>query len=311
MRVLYCRVALLLVACAPALALQAPAEQAKPVGSATRVASPKSAELPDIRELLRKASENDERNDKKLRNYTYIQRVEEHKLDGSGNTKSVETRTREIINLYGGPVGRLVAKDDKPLSEKEAAKEEERVNRIAAKRRDESPEDKEKRLAREEKARQQERAFDKEIADAFDFTLQGDELVNGRPAWIIHGEPRQGYQPKLKEARILPKLRGTVWIDKEEAQFVRGDIEFIDDLSFGLVVARIHKGSTAHFEFVRVNDEVWLPQTISARFSARVLLVKGFNEQIQVAYQDYKKFRTDSRVLGVVEEPPPPPPPRP
>jgi hypothetical protein len=35
-----------------------------------------------IRALIRKAADNDMENDKKLRNYTYVERDEQHKLDG-------------------------------------------------------------------------------------------------------------------------------------------------------------------------------------------------------------------------------------
>ena len=41
-----------------------------------------------IRDLIRQASEHDIDNDKRQRDYTYIEREEEHKLDGKGNTKS-------------------------------------------------------------------------------------------------------------------------------------------------------------------------------------------------------------------------------
>jgi len=77
-----------------------------------------------IRELIRQASDHDIDNDKRQRDYTYIEREEEHKLDGKGATKSVESKTHEVMVLYHEPVERLIAKDDKPLSEKDAAKED-------------------------------------------------------------------------------------------------------------------------------------------------------------------------------------------
>ena len=55
-------------------------------------------------------------NDKKQRDYTYIQREEEHKLDGNDQVKSSDSKTYEIMVLYEEPVRKLIARDDKPLT---------------------------------------------------------------------------------------------------------------------------------------------------------------------------------------------------
>jgi hypothetical protein len=277
-----------------------------PTASETAKHSP-----PDPKELIRRAAENDEANDRKQRDYTYIQRVEEHKLDGNGKTKSVETKTYEIMNLYGEPIERLIQKDDKPLSADEAEKEEKRIDKVAEKRKNESPEDKKKRLEKEAKEREESRAFDKEIAEAYNLTLLGEETINGRPAWTLKGDPRPGYQPKLKGAKVLPKIRGQVWIDQQDYQFVKGDLEVIDTISWGAFIARVHKGTRVHFEQTRVNDEVWLPLVAAAHLDARILLLKGFNMDFNIAYRDYKKVRTESRITGVIGEATDPPPPAP
>ena len=74
-----------------------------------------------IRDLIRQVADRDIENDKKQRDYTYIQREEEHKLDDKGQVKSSESRTYEIMVLYEEQVRKLVAKNDKPLGESDAA----------------------------------------------------------------------------------------------------------------------------------------------------------------------------------------------
>src|ERR1700680_350521 len=93
-----------------------------------------------IRTLIRQAADKDIENDKKQREYTYIEREEEHRLDGKGQVKSSESKTHEIMVLYGEQVERLIARDDNPLSEKDAAKEEERIRKVTDKRKNESEE---------------------------------------------------------------------------------------------------------------------------------------------------------------------------
>ncbi len=144
----------------------------------------------EIKQLMRVASEKDEENDKRQRDYTYTQREEEHHLDGNGNVKSTESRTYEVLVLYGEPVQKLIAKDDKPLSTKDAEKEESKIQKIIDERKAENNEQRQKRLAKEEKEREEGRSFVREIADAYDFRALGSEPVSGRLAWIIDAQPR-------------------------------------------------------------------------------------------------------------------------
>jgi hypothetical protein len=254
-----------------------------------------------IRELIRQTAEKDMENDKAQRDYTYIQREEEHKLDGKGQVKSTETRTSEIMEIYGEQVERLTAKDDKPLSEKEAKKEEDKIQKLIDKRKNESEDDRKKREAKEEKDREQDRQFVREVADAYNFKFVGIESLAGRDTYVIDAEPRPDYEPHSKEAKILPKFRFRAWIDKDESQWKQLDIQCIDTVSFGLFLARIHKGSRILIEQTRVNDEVWLPQHVAVKIDVRVALLKDFNVEDDITYRDYKKFRTDTKILPVGE----------
>jgi hypothetical protein len=254
-----------------------------------------------IRELLRRVAEKDIDNEKRLRDYTYIQREEEHKLDGDGNVKKVESRTSEVLVVYGEHIERLIAKDDKPLSADDAKKEDERIQKITDKRKNESESDRRKRSEREEKDREDGRKFVREIADAFDFRIAGSELIDGRDTWILNAEPRAGYEPKDRETKMLPKLRGQIWIDKSELQWTKFDVTTLDTISFGLFLARIHKGTRIVVEATRVNDEVWLPKHVSLHVGVRVALLKNFNEDIEQTFRDYKKFRTDTKFTVVGE----------
>ena len=258
-----------------------------------------------IRDLIRQTAANDMENDKRQRDYTYIQREEQHHLDGKGQVKSTETKTSEVLEIYGEQVERLIAKDDKPLPEKDARKEEEKIQKLIDKRKNESEEERNKREKKEEKDREQNRQFVREVADAYNFTFVGIESLSGRDAYVIDGEPRPGYEPHLKEAKILPKFRFRAWIDKDESQWKKLDIQCIDTVSFGLFLARVHKGSRIIIEQTRINDEVWLPQHIAVKIDVRLALLKNFDVEDDITYRDYKKFRTDTKIIPVGEVQPP------
>ncbi len=254
-----------------------------------------------IRELLRYAQDREVENEKRLRDYTYIEREEEHTLDGNGQIKKVEIRTREVLNIYGETIERLIAKDDKPLSAEEAKKEEERIQKITDKRKNESDGDRRKRLEKEEKDRIEARKFVLEVADAFNFRLISSEEIDGRDTWVIDGEPRPGYQPKERSTKMLSKFKGRRWIDKAEGQWMKMNITSIDTVSIGLLIARLHKGARIVAQQTKINDEVWLPKHLAVQADVRLALVKNYNEDIDMTFRDYKKFRTDSKITAVGE----------
>jgi hypothetical protein len=255
-----------------------------------------------IREVLRRAEEKDIENQKQQRDYTYIERNEEHHLDGHGAVKKIESRTSEILEIYGEPVERLTAKDDKPLSPDEVKKEDGKIQKIIDKRKNESEGARRKRLEKEEKSREEDRKFVLEVADAFNFRLVGSEMLDGHDTWVLDADPRPGYQFKDRGAQILSKFKGRVWIDKSERQWVKLDLTAIDTLSVGFVLARIHKGTRVLVELTKVNDEVWLPKHVQSHLDVRIALFKNFDEDIEQTFRDYKKFRTATRVTVVGEE---------
>jgi hypothetical protein len=208
--------------------------------------------------------------------------------------------------LYEEAVRKLIAKNDKPLPEGDARKEDEKVQKIIDKRQNESDNDRKKRVEKAEKQREEGRQFVKEIAEAYNFSYAGIEMFEGRETYVIDADPRPGYEPHVKDAKFLPKFRFRVWIDKVERQWVKVDIQCIDTVSVGLFLARVHKGSNIQIEQTHVNDEVWLPKHVALKLDARVLLFKGLNIAEDVTYRDYKKFRTGTKItpLGEVESTP-------
>jgi len=305
------RLILVLVALSCSALAQEPESPAVPKAASTQATSPPPIKLEadasgtvppeQIRALLQKAETNDLENNKRLRDYTYIEREEEHRLDGHGQVKKVESTTSEILQIYGEQVERRIEKDDQPLPEPEAKQEEKRLQKIIDKRKNESEDARRKRLEKEEKAREEDRKFVLEVADAFNFRLVGAEVVDGFDTWVLDAEPRPGYEPKQRASKLLTKFKGRMWIDKRAAQLVKLDMTAIDTLTFGFIVARIHKGTHVVLEQTKINDEVWLPKHVAVHVDVRVALFKNIDEDIDVTYRDYKKFRTDTKITVVGE----------
>jgi len=103
-----------------------------------------------IKELVQKSPKGCREREEAARLH-YSERQEQRKLDGKGEVTSTETKTFDVLQIYGEQVYRLVSKDDRPLSEKDAGKQEEKIQKIIDKRNNESDSERKKRLKKEER----------------------------------------------------------------------------------------------------------------------------------------------------------------
>jgi len=235
---------------------------------------------PDAREIVRRSVELDRKNEAIARNYTFLERDETRMLDRSGKPKKApESRTFDVTLLEGSPYRRLVKRNDRPLPPEEERKEQEKLRKSIDERSKETPAERQNRIAEWDRKQQRQRAPFQEIPDAFDLRLAGEETLDGRGVYVIAATPKPGYKPKLASAAYFPKIKGKLWIDKRDNQWVRGEIETLDTISIGGILVRLAKGSRATFEATRVNDEVWLPKQITLDGSARLLLVVGARDE--------------------------------
>ena len=236
------------------------------------------------------------------RNYTCRQHEVEKHLDSHGQVKSTETKTWDITVLYGELYSRLIEKNDKPLSAEDEKKEQEKLDKLINKRKNESEGDRQKREAKQKKEREQGRAFLRDVANAYDFRIVGEEAVDGRPAWVLEAAPRRNFHPTQPHADILPKLKGKLWIDKQEYNWVKAEAEAIDTISFGMFLARVHKGSHFSFEQTRLNNEVWLLRRFYVNASARLMLFRNMGLEQEDIFSNYKKFSSATKILPGVKE---------
>jgi hypothetical protein len=252
----------------------------------------------EAREIVLRSVKLDSDNYRIARNYTFVERNETRQLDGQGRLKERRVLTHDVTLLEGLPYLRLIARNDQPLPPAEEKKEREKLRKSIAERQKETPDQRAKRLADWEKKRREDREPLLEIPDAFDLRIAGEERVDGKDAWIIDATPRPGYRGRSRLARLFPKFKGRLWIDKQDYIWVKVDCEALDNISFGLFLARLQKGARMTFEQTRVNDEVWLPKRVTIELAARVLLLKNIRAQVEVSYKDYRKFQSDSRLVG-------------
>ena len=249
----------------------------------------------DPLQIVRRSVERDWTDYASVKNYTYNERTDIRRFAADGKIASERTETHEILILGERPYEKLIARDDRPLSESETRKEQEKLDKEVAKRENESP----SQRARYEKQRNEDRQFIREIPEAFRFRLDGIEDISGQPCWRIEAEPKPGYRALTSDAKIFAKLQATIWIEQATYHWVKVDARALDALWFGFAVLRVAPGGTLHFEQTRINDEIWLPSSIVVRADARLALLKKIRAEFDIRYSEYRKFQSDSHILTV------------
>jgi len=252
------------------------------------------------RDIVVKSVSADHNNMRIASHYTFRERLVEKEFDSTGRAKSSKETAQEFLFLGGKPYEHLIEKDDKPLPPDQAKKEQAKLDKAAAEAARLTDAEREKRLADNERQRQKEREILKRVPDAYDFKLLGDGQLDGRNCWMILADPKPGYRGK--DAGILRNLKGKIWIDQADYQWVRLESQALNDISFGLFIARLSKGSSFLYELSRVNNEVWLPKVVTVKINGRAL-DKRFNMQQDITFSDYRKYQSSSRMVGVVEQP--------
>ncbi|MEO8661297.1 MAG: hypothetical protein ABI693_22695 [Bryobacteraceae bacterium] len=248
-----------------------------------------AAGQPDARELVRKALAAWDASQARLEQYVYVERDEARELDDHDQARKVTSRTHELRMLEGSPYRRLLERDGKPLPANEKELQDAFLKDNTDKRKKESKEERAKRIGEWEHKRDRFKVALREIPDAFDFQLAGEETLNGRKVWVVAATPKKGYEPKDRYARPFSELNSRLWIDQQENQLVKMTSEARDVISIGLILVRIAAGSRAEVVQERLADGTWAPKRIWYRISARIGLFRKFHIEDESLYWGYHR----------------------
>jgi len=250
----------------------------------------------DARSLVARAIAADDHSYRLARDYTYKIHDEIREFDSAWGVKSVHSTLDEVLYIGGKRYFRPLEKDGKAIPAQDAKKEQTKLDRAVAEASRLTQAEHDKRIADEERDIAKRRAQFKDIPDAFDFRLLGDAEIAGRAAYEVAATPRAGYHGQLQG--ILRNLEGTLWIDKQDFNWVKFEADALKPFSLGWFLARVGEGTHLSYELMRVKDELWVPKEISLKASARLVLLKKVNVEQEITFSEYRKFQTDSRVIS-------------
>jgi hypothetical protein len=196
--------------------------------------------------------------------------------------------------ILGTPYNRLIAVNEQPLSPEDNAKEERKLQQVIAERRAETPEQRQRRIAKWDKERRRDRLMMDQLTQAFEFKLLGGRIVDARETYVLRATPRKGYKPPNMETQVLPAMRGELWIDKKTFQWVKVTAHVTRPISIEGFLAQVQPGTRFELEKMPVEDGIWLAKHFETKSSAKVLFLFDRKDEEDNTFFDYRKITDPS-----------------
>jgi hypothetical protein len=130
--------------------------------------------------------------------------------------------------------------------------------------------------------------------NGFLYTFVSRELRAGRTLVKYRLEPNPAFKATSRPTSIFSKVRAIAWIDEDARQIARVEVEVTEDISFGLFLGKIYKGSHFMQERYEVAPGVWLASFLQYDFDGR----KFF---LPVSVHE-RTFYSDYRLIGAPKE---------
>src|SRR5579863_4402986 len=153
---------------------------------------------PDAAQILQRSIVATERSWEAREHYVFTERDEDRRLDSTGRVKSADVDISKVILIGNASLEQLVEHNGRPPSAEEKRKQTDKLDKLM----------RETRAEQQERLREQEenRSFVREVPKGFDFKLVGEEVIDGRPAYILRATPRAGYHAHGKYGKLMCKV---------------------------------------------------------------------------------------------------------
>jgi hypothetical protein len=187
-----------------------------------------------------------------------------------------------VVETTDGPLRRLIAIDNKPLTTGEAEAEQRRIDNLV------SHPDEFRRLNQAHKD-DEERATQLLQLLSSAFVLTPDGEVNGCLRFNFQTKP--GFRPSSYQERVAHEMAGTVSLKRPEDRLCTLDAKIVHPVEFGYgMLGHIDQGG--HFSLARkqVDAKNWKSDRISVHVTGRILMLKSLA-------QDQEAVRSEIRVV--------------
>ena len=214
-------------------------------------------------EIIQKAVERAGDTSSNSRGYTYTKIAVTEELDSAGKVKERKEKVFQVSFENGRTCSKLIAVNGRAPAEADVRKQSENESNG-------------NELMGESKSKRgghRENFLTAEMVARFDFKMAAEAVINGRKAYEITFQPKSP-EPPVRHLmdRLLSRVSGALWIDAEEFELARADVQLRSEVNLlGGVIGTLKKLAYTMTR-TRLTDGVWLKTSSSGDFEGRKLV---------------------------------------
>jgi hypothetical protein len=137
--------------------------------------------------------------------------------------------------------------------------------------------------------------------NAFLFTFVAREPRGERLLSKYKMEPNPAFKPTSRLTAVFAKVRGFIWIDEDSGELARIEGEVTEDISVGLFLAKVYKGSHFMQERYEFSPGLWLASFSQYDFDGRKFF-SGFSIHERTFYSNYRYIGPPKEALVAIRK---------
>ena len=212
-----------------------------------------------------------------------------HRVTSNLDQEKLYIDTKEAM------AGMVTAWNSQPLTPELRKAENDRLNRMLS-----DPEELRHKQKQESENADRIQRIIRAMPQAFLFEYDGTETGTasvGRPGMEllrVKFRPNPKYEPPTRVEQVLTGMQGTVLVDSKSARFARIDGTLFRDVAFGWgILGHLDKGGQLRAEQAEYSPGVWVPSSMSLRFTGKLLVFKSLNYKSEESLHDCRPVSPD------------------
>ncbi|MGH9687185.1 MAG: hypothetical protein ACRD5K_08855 [Candidatus Acidiferrales bacterium] len=216
-----------------------------------------------------------------------------YEFDETDYDSGGHTRTYHVTMILGSPYERLIRINGKPLLPQQQASERQKFQHAVRSRRNETSEERARRVGSYERDRARDHLLMDQLADAFTFTVVGEQKRGLHDVYVLKATRRPGYNPPNHEAQVLTGMIGKLWIDEQTYQWVKVEAHVVQPVTIEGFLATVEPGTRFELEKMPVGNGIWLRKHFSMHSHAKILFFFSHNGHEEEMFSNYQLTHSD------------------
>lgn len=200
-------------------------------------------------------------------------------------TQSGTTKTEEVVETPHGWVRRLLAINDKPLSEEERAKDDAHLHKLLTDR----GEQRKNQEATRNDVRQAQELLQM-LPDAFLYASAG----RSGDAVKLNFRPNPKFHPKSRQAAVFHDMVGSLWLDVRQQRLAAIQGRLNQKVKFaGGLLGHLDKGGTFDVKQTQIAPGIWDVTYMNVQMNGKALFFKTIAVREKDIRSDYRRVSSN------------------